>query len=1283
MATQSLGQFPNFIYKAYGKQGATILVPHELNGKIKTVKYIGSDGSEHGTAYTGGSGFTETNAEKYNLNKTADQLPGGKVQVTLDDGTVLEQDITNPTQDFRNGKATAPQNANSGPGNFGGGGVNGAIPTPGNTGNIPNGFAPGNIGFGAYPSYLGNQFPSPVSIGYNPVDYKNIQKAPFNFTDPTQFAAQFGAFNRSEVAKNQQQASAQALDTLNTELQGLTGFVPVASALKRQETSVDNQFNQSQRTAQVNQALPGVNQDLNDQAARARTYASGGVPDAVADRALNLSTGSQAADIGYAGGFGSNSSATRKLSDLLSADARINLSKYGDQLLSSNITAKTNLNLAPTEYSNAGSQINVNPTLSASQLTQSNLQDLNNRTLLSPSDALGQTVQQNEFDTNLSQSTREFNATNRLQSGEFNASNRNAVDTFNATNANNFGLDLFNYKVGYAGTLAGAQQTNINTQTGLAQQAQYQQIFSNIMQQAQSAAQTGAIAQGVAAALPTIIGAIGSLLGGKGTAAGVAGTTGGGTGNTTTPTGSSGGTGSSGSSAAPQPSSSSDGSSNPPGTIINTDGSTVLTNGSAMPAGYHATQTVDGGQVIEPNNTSLPPAPDGYHYDTNDTGDGIIIAPDVAPANPVLDSMQNDGINIESLKAPATLRTLVDQSNNVSQAMGVSATPSTGSVLTGYNTAGKPQYSTRALVTNTNPTVGQQHVSTFQQVMAPLGVFQNKQDATALDNIATAAGDVSFAATLTDMYQKGNKAGFANTIAQKFQQPILTKLGVGDKTQQALSTAFGAYNLYNQWGQLSPAQKSIGLASLGLQGYKTATGTDIAKTSIIKPSDGNPGLNVGQALGLFQAGYNVYSLAKNWNQLNTIQKIAAGSGDAAQIAQLAQSFKLLGNGTQGALPGAQAASAAGSGGSAVASGLTDIAGVVGVGSGALQVYNSWGKGGKTNTINGAIGGTAIAAGLYTLGATNPYVAAGIIAASALGANVKSKESQRGANAVVYTNPYTAVPAAIANTLLHGESPLAPFKSGKSADQMGRDAVRDQAQKVGIADKNYQVTLADGTKADIGADGRSGSHTVSDPSKWVGGKAPSTLHSYDTDYTNDLDYTAALGGISLSRLTAGGKNTPIDQVGAQIGNATLQNIGNGQSFSAENFNKLAQNQKAVYAQAGIKSKSEGYALAQQAYKEGRIDATDLVTTQQSLNMIYDKDGYQTAQKLMAGRFRGIEVATKDPAPQSDIRNPVTVSLNKNSTPLSPSKAAPRALLTKEQVIANNKSRFGNLNSGANL
>ena len=1279
MANGSLAQYPNFLYKAYGKSGPAILIPHELNGKVKSVNYVTNDGKSINTQFTGGSGYTETNAEKYNVGVNAESLGPGKVQVTLDDGTILEQNIDNPFQDFRNGKATAPQNANSGPG---GGGVNGAIPTPGNTGTIPNGFAPGNIGFGAYPHYLGNQFPSPVSIGYNPVDYKNIQKAPFNFTDPTQFAAQFGEFNRSEVAKNQQQASAQALDTLNTELQGLTGFVPVASALKRQETSVDNQFNQSQRTAQVNQALPGVNQDLNDQAARARTYASGGVPDAVADRALNLSTGSQAADIGYAGGFGSNSSATRKLSDLLSADARINLSKYGDQLLSNNITAKTNLNLAPTEYSNAGSQINVNPTLSASQLTQSNLQDLNNRTLLSPSDALGQTVQQNEFDTNLSQSTREFNATNRLQSGEFNASNRNAVDTFNATNANNFGLDLFNYKVGYAGTLAGAQQTNINTQTGLAQQAQYQQIFSNFMQQAQSAAQTGAIAQGVAAALPTIIGAIGSLLGGKSTTAGVAGATGGGTGNTTTPTGSSGGTGSTGSSVAPQPSSSSDGSSNPPGTIINTDGSTVLTNGSAMPAGYHATQTVDGGQVIEPNNTSLPPAPDGYHYDTNDTGDGIIIAPDVAPANPVLDSMQNDGINVESLKAPATLRTLVDQSNNVSQAMGVSATPSTGSVLTGYNTAGKPQYSTRALVTNTDPTVGQQHVSTFQQVMAPLGVFQNKQDASALDNIATAAGDASFAATLTDMYQKGNKAGFANTIAQKFQQPILTKLGVGDKTQQALSTAFGAYNLYNQWGQLSPAQKSIGLASLGLQGYKTATGTDIAKTSIIKPSDGNPGLNVGQALGLFQAGYNVYSLAKNWNQLNTIQKIAAGSGDAAQIAQLAQSFKLLGSGTQGAIPGAQAASAAGSGGSAIAGGLADVAGGLGIGAGALQVYNAWGKGGNNATIQGALGGTAIAAGLYAMSSTNPYVLGGIVAASALGANVKSQASQRGAAASILANPAVIANPELLLTKL-GKGVTESFSSGKSSEQQGRDLVRTQGRNVGYADKNNQITLADGTKADIGADGKSGSHPVSDPSKWVGGKAPSTLHSYDTDYTNDLDYTAAMGGISLSRLTAGGKNTPIDQVGSQIGNATLKNIGNGQSFSAENFNKLAQNQKAVYAQAGIKSKAEGYALAQQAYKEGRIDATDLVTTQQSLNMIYDKDGYQTAQKLMAGRFRGIEVATKDPAPQSDIRNPVTVSLNKNPTPASPSKAAPRALLTKEQVIANNKSRFGNLNSGANL
>jgi len=46
-----------------------------------------------------------------------------------------------------------------------------------------------------------------------------------------------------------------------------------------------------------------------------------------------------------------------------------------------------------------------------------------------------------------------------------------------------------------------------------------------------------------------------------------------------------------------------------------------------------------------------------------------------------------------------------------------------------------------------------------------------------------------------------------------------------------------------------------------------------------------------------------------------------------------------------------------------------------------------------------------------------------------------------------------------------------FKFGKHADQVKRDQMRSQLQGVGFIDSQYQVTLADGSKYDIGKDGR--------------------------------------------------------------------------------------------------------------------------------------------------------------------------------------------------------------------
>lgn len=319
--------------------------------------------------------------------------------------------------------------------------------------------------------------PAPTFISYDP-----ITAAPYKMVNIAKFAKKWGNINRQEIVKNAQLSKDLALQQLDTELQGLKNYVPAAAALKRQETAADNQFNQQQREAQIAAALPGVKEQLAAQSARAQSFASGRMPSDIEDRALELGIRSQAADRATAAGFGATSSVSRKASDLLSAQQRVTLSQYGEGLLTQNIATKSSLFLAPTEYSNAGTQINVMPSIGGAQLSEKNLTTLSAMTGISTNQALQGRLNQNQYVTNLTQRTNEFNASNTL-----------ATDQFNANAANNFALTEFQYQVGYQGTLAGVATSNNEIALQMQQQQQYYRMMQDYMQQSQQAGMLNSI----------------------------------------------------------------------------------------------------------------------------------------------------------------------------------------------------------------------------------------------------------------------------------------------------------------------------------------------------------------------------------------------------------------------------------------------------------------------------------------------------------------------------------------------------------------------------------------------------------------------------------------------------------------------------------------------------------------------------------------------------------------------------------------------------------------------
>lgn len=244
-----------------------------------------------------------------------------------------------------------------------------------------------------------------------------------------------------------------------------------------------------------------------------------------------------------------------------------------------------------------------------------------------------------------------------------------------------------------------------------------------------------------------------------------------------------------------------------------------------------------------------------------------------------------------------------------------------------------------------------------------------------------------------------------------------------------------------------------------------------------------------------------------------------------------------------------------------------------------------------------------------------------------------------------------------------------FKSGKGKDQVARDFLRKDLKTKGIYNKDFSLDLADGTKANVGLDGGA-THAVRYKDKLVDSKSKGEIGAYNTDYTNDLDFFSGMTGNTFARLMYGGRDPTIDQTGGQLGNAFLGKVGYGQDMTAENFNTVMTNARGVYAKAGIKSKEDGLELVNRAVKEGRLSNADAIAAQQSLGMMYDKDGFEAANKLSQGRWVGVDKLADAPE-----RTP-TVSIGYNSPGPVSTKTA-EVLTSKEEIRARNLAKYASV------
>lgn len=1048
---------------------------------------------------------------------------------------------------------------------------------------VPAGYAPGQYGqYGFFPSYLGNQFPSPQMANYDPAAL-----AKYNFTDPIKFGKKYGEFNRKEISKNFDLAQGLALKELDTELKGLQAFTPAAAALKRSETSIDNTFNQDQRTAQVNKVLPGARGQLDAQNQRAQTLASGRLPSSIDDRAYELGIRSASADNSASGGFGERSSVARKASDLMSASQRLQVSQYGDQLLSNNINQDANLFLAPTEYSNAGSQISVVPEVGAGRLTSSLLSETNALTTIPTSQGFQSQIQQEQFRTGQTQQNSQFNAGNALQASEFNAGT-----------ANQFALDKFQYQVGFAGTVAGAAQTDSNTQVAIDQQQKATDAANAAAAAAQHSDSHGIFGKIIGAALPIAGAAVAGYYSSGNPAAIAAGAQ---AGQTIASGFNSSGSAAAGSAAAGQ-------------------------QGAATSAGQTANSGASDSGVAAAG-ASVPRAAQ-LPATTNIQGAGPVPSPVSAP---IADFRNATGASLPaSLQADpnrAVTNALLTKATNTLNLSGMYYDQQPGSEPVGNNTGGTPIYADSRLVRSSDTSTGAQVASAIGQVIGSTGAT-TPEDAAAFSATAATAQDPTVINSLDEYAAKGDTKGFVNTALQAVGAGDISK---ASKDPEALGVAFSAHEISKSWPQMSPAQKSLALAGLGISAFKFSDSTGLHDKVVAK--GGNPGdasLTAAQALSLHSQGYNVASLSKNWQQLNTLHKVASGDPKSSDsVAKISAQFNTLGSGLFGsAVPGVTASTLSAAGwrpapqygvGAMTAArsatipkgyttvtrskdvqivapshnlnsatgalGASSLAGTQGGHNGvslsASRVYEKWGE--PSKATQGVVGGNALQGSLAQLRVNNPYIA----------------------GAMVATNMFSGV------------------SKGEATDK----EVQNHFTQTGVISGNKVVT----------------------PSGMMSlvGQAPKGGMS-------DNEYAAAISGIALGRLVTGKLTPTVDSYGARV----------GVSVANADFTKTALNLRGIYAKAGIKSKGDAYQLANQAYAEGRIDENTLTSMHRSFDVVFNPNGKDALDALTTGRDRGMEIAkTQNTNPDRIVKRvPMGQGLGMNIS------------YSKEQIRAMNQKRY---------
>ena len=283
----------------------------------------------------------------------------------------------------------------------------------------------------------------------------------------------------------------------------------------------------------------------------------------------------------------------------------------------------------------------------------------------------------------------------------------------------------------------------------------------------------------------------------------------------------------------------------------------VLDVGTDAPSDYTVIDSVNNGQPLAIPNTVLAQE----HLDYSETLQGRT----QIPSDPV-------AFGPSFKKAKAVMNTV-----------GIGKYPNTGTVKVGSDFKGQVIYSNPKLTNNPDTKAGKTLAETIGMSLGAMGAFSGFPEAQRYMAIGDKANDPILHTELDSLKQSEDVHGFIDKV-------------VGDDKAQ---TEFSAYKLYENWNNLSPAQKSLGISSTGTQGFKFDDGHTFETKRLTPEIPGVPSLNAAEAMDLASKGVNMAPATRHWNQLSTIQETFYAPKKSADVVTTSNSLGLLGYGIDG------------------------------------------------------------------------------------------------------------------------------------------------------------------------------------------------------------------------------------------------------------------------------------------------------------------------------------------------------------------------------------------------